>query len=348
MSKKTTTPNTVPYVMVVDSYVTAYINGFALTAFADHPKFEEIKQALQSGQIDGIESLFSVVRGLASALDSDNANEDGIQYDSLTGTLTHNGRAIDGVVCERLITLYKNGITAPAKKLSAFLNNLYENPNPKVVARLYTFLEKGEMPITEDGYFLAYKRIRHNWKDCYTGTIDNSVGVVVSMPREQVNDNDEQTCSSGLHFCSYSYLKSYGGDRIVLLKVNPRDVVSIPVDYNDAKGRACEYLVLKEVTNSAESGPIFTADAPLVTAAGDAVAADKKAVIVNQPPSSDTNAFRLRKLTLAELAELWNTLALPHNKVKIIRFSDKPTGIHRITSTFSSSLIQKAIKALRF
>ena len=31
------------------------------------------------------------------------------------------------------------------------------------------------------------------------------------------------------------------------MKINPRDVVSIPSDYNDAKGRACRYEVVGEV-----------------------------------------------------------------------------------------------------
>ena len=30
----------------------------------------------------------------------------------------------------------------------------------------------------------------------------------------------------------------------MILKINPRDVVSIPVDYNNTKGRACKYEVV--------------------------------------------------------------------------------------------------------
>ena len=33
----------------------------------------------------------------------------------------------------------------------------------------------------------------------------------------------------------------------MILKINPRDVVSIPSDYNDAKGRACKYEVISEL-----------------------------------------------------------------------------------------------------
>jgi len=34
--------------------------------------------------------------------------------------------------------------------------------------------------------------------DNYTGTMDNSVGQIVSMPRQAVDNNRNQTCSNGL------------------------------------------------------------------------------------------------------------------------------------------------------
>jgi hypothetical protein len=84
--------------------------------------------------------------------------------------------------------------------------------------------------------------------------MDNSPGRVVEMERNKVDDNKDQTCSTGLHFCGLSYLGHFGGSdsRIVIVKINPRDVVSIPSDYNGAKGRACRYEVIGEMGVSAE------------------------------------------------------------------------------------------------
>ena len=42
-------------------------------------------------------------------------------------------------------------------------------------------------------------------------------------------------------------MNHFGGERIVIVKINPRDVVSIPTDYNDSKGRACRYEVVDEI-----------------------------------------------------------------------------------------------------
>jgi hypothetical protein len=124
---------------------------------------------------------------------------------------------------------------------------MMQNPSHRSVNELYGFLENNNLPITSDGHFLAYKRVRDDYRDVHSGTMDNSVGQVVTMSRNEVDDNANNTCSSGLHFCSQEYLASFGGDRTVIVKINPADVVSIPTDYNNSKGRACRYLVVGEV-----------------------------------------------------------------------------------------------------
>ena len=83
-----------------------------------------------------------------------------------------------------------------------------------------------------------------------TGVLEVDVinGVTtVSMPRNLVNEDKDKTCSEGLHFCSYDYLQHFGGARIVVLKINPADIVSIPADYNNSKGRCSKYQVVDEL-----------------------------------------------------------------------------------------------------
>jgi hypothetical protein len=88
--------------------------------------------------------------------------------------------------------------------------------------------------------------------------MDNSIGRVVEMERNMVDDNRDNTCSAGLHFCSHSYLQSFSGDRTVIVKIDPADVVSIPSDYNNAKGRTCRYEVIGEVERDAKDEVEFT------------------------------------------------------------------------------------------
>jgi len=88
--------------------------------------------------------------------------------------------------------------------------------------------------------------------DIHTGTFDNSVGKICEMHRNQVCDDKDNVCSYGLHFCSIGYLPHYassdGTCRTMIVKINPRDVVSIPRDHNNSKGRCCRYEVVGEYT----------------------------------------------------------------------------------------------------
>lgn len=129
-----------------------------------------------------------------------------------------------------------------------FIENLLSNPSEYARAELMQWIEKAQMPITPDGNFLAYKRVREDYKDVHSGTMDNSVGQVVQMPRLAVDDDRNRTCSAGLHFCSKDYLSHFPGERIVVVKINPADVVSIPVDYDFTKGRAWRYEVVAELS----------------------------------------------------------------------------------------------------
>ena len=173
-------------------------------------------------------------------------------------TIKHGVVSVDGhdmhtTLTDRMLGMIDAGFDITP--LTKFLTNLADNPSFRAVHELYDFLSASDLPITSDGHFLAYKRIRENYKDVHSGKMDNSIGAVVSMPRYQVNDDRDKTCSSGLHFCSKSYLSEFNGSRTVVVKINPADVVSIPSDYNNAKGRTCKYIVVQEINNVRDDTP---------------------------------------------------------------------------------------------
>jgi len=156
------------------------------------------------------------------------------------------GQEMHNTMTDRLVAALKQGFDITF--LASFMEKLYANPTTDVHADLYTWLEKGEMPITEDGDFIAYKKVKDDYTSHYDGKTPNFVGTIVKMDRRDMADTDRnQDCSSGLHFCSYDYLKGFSGARILILKINPADVVAIPNDYSHLKGRAWKYEVLGEV-----------------------------------------------------------------------------------------------------
>ena len=151
-----------------------------------------------------------------------------------------------------------------------FLVNLMDNPSEGSIDQLYTFLEHENLPITEDGCFLAYKAINRDYTDKYTGTISNKVGEKVKMPYEEVTADPTKHCSSGLHCGSIEYVRCYGnfktdennehtGDRLVTVKVNPSAVVSVPEDSDRQKVRVYRYVVHEEIENPYDLVPKYEA-----------------------------------------------------------------------------------------
>tara|TARA_R110002020_G_scaffold409377_1_gene619144 strand:+ start:1280 stop:2284 length:1005 start_codon:yes stop_codon:yes gene_type:complete len=217
-----------------------FLNGKWLEAKASHPQYTAIETAVGAGELEKAEKLISLKTAVSEAIK-------GSQLKLVGNSLEYKGTEVRGVLGKRILSMLKLGYDCSA--LEAFLSNLMENPSDRAVQELYGFLEVSGLPITDDGYFLAYKSIRDNFTDHHTGTMDNSVGAVVEMPRNTVDEDKDRTCSRGLHFAAHEYASSfYGSGRMVVLKINPRDVVAIPSDYNNQKGRACKYTILREVS----------------------------------------------------------------------------------------------------
>ena len=217
--------------------VCAVINGQSYTIANDHPKYKQIIESIKQKDWDGFVNLVNISKQV----------EDYAGVEISDGALIVNGEIIHNTLTKRIVSFMGQGL--PFDPMMKFLSNLMGNPSKRAVDELYDFLEAGELPITEDGCFLAFKNVRSDYKDIHSGTFDNSVGKVCEMSRNRVCDNKDQTCSSGLHFCSIAYLPSFSdsnGGKTMILKINPADVVSIPSDYNNTKGRCCRYEVVAE------------------------------------------------------------------------------------------------------
>jgi hypothetical protein len=227
-----------PY-LIQGKNIVVIIDNQPHTVTSTHIGYEKIKQAIRDNDWDAVKDVIDPKKQIL---------EYGAGNVAIQGSKVFwKEREMHGVLTNRLIEMYQDGF--PIEPLIAFMENLMSNPSKRAVEELYGFLEKGNLPLTPDGYFLAYKKVRADFRDCHTGTMDNSVGQIVEMERNAVDDDQNRTCSAGLHFCSKEYLSHFGGSdsRTVILKINPADVVSIPTDYNNAKGRACRYEVIGEL-----------------------------------------------------------------------------------------------------
>lgn len=225
-----------PYI-IQGSQVTVVIGSKPHVVSKSHPMYQRVVDAIKENDWATVDSIIDPKKVV---IEYGNGNI-AVEGDKLFWK----GEELHSSLGRRMIQMLQDGFDITP--MVAFMENLMLNPSKRAVTELYGFLEKNNLPITPDGSFLAYKRIRQDYKDVYTGTMDNSVGKVVEMERNRVDDDQNRTCSTGLHFCSRDYLDHFGGERIVIVKINPRDVCAIPNDYNDSKGRACRYEVIDEI-----------------------------------------------------------------------------------------------------
>ncbi len=232
----------IPFILT-QNQLTMVINNKPYTIDSDHLNYDRILDELRGEQNPALIIGLVEIPLMIQSYINKTSNE--LIVDLEAGLIMFNNKEVDSVLVNRILTMYKEGFDVTP--MVNFMSNLYQNPSQRAIEELYGFLEYGKLPITEDGYFLAYKKVNKDYSSVHDSSFKNVIGTVVSMPRDKVNADSAQTCSSGLHLCSHEYLSSYGGDRILILKVNPKDVVSIPTDYNNTKARACAYAIIGEL-----------------------------------------------------------------------------------------------------
>jgi hypothetical protein len=143
----------------------------------------------------------------------------------------------------KVINLVNNKV--PLDNISLFCEKLIKNPDIKSVYMLFDFLEYCDIPITDTGNFLAYKSVRHDYYDQHSGTIHYGIGETITMDRALVAQDADTPCSTGLHVGSLNYATSFA-PRLLLVEVNPTDVVSVPKDHSFQKLRCCKLKVISE------------------------------------------------------------------------------------------------------
>lgn len=243
----------------LDVITVMYTTGLPAMYTKDHPAFRTLKEMIKQGQFDRIgEAATAADRiKLHDKTDAFYVN-DGVVI--LKGT----DEELPEALSKTLIAFADAG--ASYEPLLKFWARLKENESEDSRKDLYAFLEHNSVPITEDGRFVAYKRVGHDFMDKHTGTFDNSVGKVVSMPREDVDPDRNRTCSRGLHVAAFEYANGFGGGHLLEVEVDPVDVVSVPIDYDNQKMRTCRYTVLRVIQKEYDTveNPIYNPDANLV------------------------------------------------------------------------------------
>lgn len=222
--------------------LTLIAKGKVYNVRTDDERYRAVKEALKNNDEDAIVVAMDTKQVVSNYI----ATKTGGRASFVDGQVYIDGTIVNNVVAERVKEFAKQGL--PFEHLLLFLDNVRKNPSYRAQEELFKFLENKYLPITEDGCFYAYKSVRNDWKDFYSGTIDNHIGNEISMERNTVDDNKDRHCSKGLHCGAIDYVNGYGGHdkHIIIVKVNPADVVSVPTDCSCQKVRVCKYICWAE------------------------------------------------------------------------------------------------------
>jgi len=225
---------------ITDNNVTVNYDGQTHIVGRNEALADKLIAALREGRKDEIPDLVSASKRIETYGEG--------AFEVRNGVIFVNGQEVHDILSRKILQFQAEKL--PSAPLVKFAANLQKNPSFRAVNELFNFLEKNDHPITDEGNFIAYKRVRGSFKDIHSNTMDNSVGKTVEMPRNAVNEDSSQTCSQGLHVANWNYAHTQFAssdpetDIMLEIEVNPADVVSIPVDYNNSKMRVCKYKVL--------------------------------------------------------------------------------------------------------
>jgi len=234
------------YIIANDGNVTAVVSGQTYCFGKSHPNYSKLIGHLKTNNVEHFEACYDIVSHI-------NAYCEGY-VNCEHGSLSWDGIKMPNMFTSTIMDMVKQGF--PFEPMLNFLDNMSQNPSDHAIVELFDFMENKHMPITMDGCFLSYKAVRSDYKDIYSGKFDNSVGSICQVPRQSVDNNRNNGCGSGLHVGAIDYAKSYGGidldndggnddgNHLMICKVNPRDVVSVPTDHKFQKLRTCRYEVV--------------------------------------------------------------------------------------------------------
>lgn len=229
----------VPHI-ISGTTITFYKGANPYSITTSHKNYEKIKAGLKTSPIEELVRFADCSETIKTYLKTDYSGN--VKLGS--GVVYYKGKRIHNYLTETIIKLAASNFAVD--NLLAFCENLYENSSNKVLNTLYKFLEFRGFPITVDGCFLGYKAVQSDFKDKYTKTIDNSIGKTVEMPRNEVSEDEEECSGAGLYVGTLEYAFGYAdqNDHIILVKVNPRDVVVVPKK-EPQKLRCCKYTVVE-------------------------------------------------------------------------------------------------------
>ena len=224
----------------ITGFITVVLDGERHSINAGNGMFSKALEAYKVNDWDAFIGCVNPTIRLKSLY----ASYEGIEVKD--GNLYVFDEPVHSTLATRVLSFLEAGLDCV--HLFKFILKLNLNPSKRAVDELYTFLEHRALPITDNGNFLAYKAVREDYSDKYSGKFINTIDAVLEMPRNKVDDDKNVGCSYGFHAGTVEYAKDFMGreGHLMIVEINPADVVSIPTDCQFQKLRTSKYKVVGE------------------------------------------------------------------------------------------------------
>lgn len=215
--------------------VTVIHEGRPFTIQKGTPQFFGLRDAIFREDWAGVIDCLSTTGALQQYL--------GMNFQIRGSDIYMNNQPLPRSIQDRIHRMAATG-ESPAP-LFRFYERLAKNPSMRSVQQLFDFLKHANIPLEEDGRFLAYKAVTEDFKDVHTKTLDYTPGTVHKMERNLVSDDPNTACHYGFHVGALGYASTFHpSGQMVICRVDPENVVCVPYDYSHQKMRVCEFEVV--------------------------------------------------------------------------------------------------------
>lgn len=244
------------------SSITAVHDGVTVSMSDQNPFFDQVQSALGTKMYaTDPEGFMALMRGTDKVAETFTRLSERVTL--VNGIIHFDGVATDDALGRHVVRLIREG--KEYGSVVAFMEKLAQNPSKESRRNLWFWMNDGdrEFTLTDDGDIIAYKGLTEDRTSVHSGAafvddvpmvghIPNADGSVIEMARNRVNPDRFVGCSYGLHAGTWEYASSFG-TTVVSVRINPRDVVSVPQDCESQKMRVCRYVVIEEISGRYES-----------------------------------------------------------------------------------------------
>lgn len=236
------------------NYIALFHKGSMLKIENTDPRYKRAAKLLEQNKFDDYVTLYhtdpvaQVIKEIPKEI---------VEFRIENGKIYFGKFEVRGALATKIESILREDLDW--KPFANFVRRLLQNPSERAVNELYNFLGYKELAITDDGYFLGYKGVRDDYYSQHgnlqtvvlkgkvdeIGRIYNGIGEEIEVQRNCVNEDKNVHCSHGLHVGSLDYARDFS-KRMVVVKVDPQHVVSVPTDANFQKLRVCAYSVVAD------------------------------------------------------------------------------------------------------